>query len=219
MAQATALFAAIEAGDAAGVRRLLAETPALAGARTGAGLPALLFALYRTQGESVDALLAASPELDGFSAAALGREGELGALLARAPDLAAAFSVDGFTVLHLAAFFGQAGVARLLLDAGAGVNAIARNPMRVQPLHSAAAGRHHAVCALLLERGADVNARQHGGWTPLHAAAQHGDRALAELLLAAGADLAACNDEGRSAAAIAEESGHAELAALLRRPR
>ncbi len=216
MAQAAELFAAIQAGDAAGVRRLVAETPALAGARTGEGLPALLFALYRTQRESVEALLAASPELDIFSAAALGREDALGALLARTPELATAFSADGFTALHLAAFFGQAGAARLMLDAGAEVNAVARNPMRVQPLHSAAAGRHHAVCTLLIERGAGVNARQQGGWTPLHAAAQHGDRALAELLLAAGAEPAARNDDGLDAAAIAAASGHAELATLLR---
>ncbi|HZQ37957.1 MAG TPA: ankyrin repeat domain-containing protein [Dehalococcoidia bacterium] len=217
MAQAADLFAAIQAGDAAGVRRLVLETPALAAARTGDGLSALLFALYRTQRESVDALLAASPELDIFSTAALGREAELAALLAQTPALAAAFSADGFTALHLAAFFGHAGAARRLLDAGAEINAVARNPMRVQPLHSAAAGRHHAVCSLLIQRGADVNARQHGGWTPLHAAAQHGDRALAELLLAAGADAAACNDEGRSAAGIAAENGHADLAALLQR--
>lgn len=199
MAQATDLFAAIQAGDAAGVRRLVTETPALAGARTSEGLPALLFALYRTQRQSVEALLAASPELDSFSAAALGHEAELGALLARTPELATALSADGFTALHLAAFFGQTGAARLLLDAGA--------------------GPHHAVCALLVERGADVNARQHGGWTPLHAAAQHGDRPLAELLLAAGADPAARNDEGRSAARIAAESGHVELAELLQPPR
>jgi ankyrin repeat protein len=214
MAQATELFAAIQAGDAAVVRRLVTEAPELAGARSDEGLPALLFALYRTQGDSVDALLAASPQLDIFSTAALGREAELAALLAQTPELATAFSADGFTALHLAAFFGCDGAARRLLDAGADSNAVARNPMRVQPLHSAAAGRHHAVCALLLERGADVNARQQGGWTPLQAAAQHGDRVLAELLLAAGADPGARNDEGRSSAEIAAESGHPNLAAL-----
>src|SRR5579883_1147618 len=136
MALASDLFAAIQSGDAAGVRRLVTETPALAGACSDDGLPALLFALYRTQRESVDALLAASPELDIFSAAALGREAELDALLAQSPELASAFSADGFTALHLAAFFGRAGAARRLLDAGAAVNAVAHNPMLVQPLHS-----------------------------------------------------------------------------------
>ncbi|HLZ69209.1 MAG TPA: ankyrin repeat domain-containing protein [Dehalococcoidia bacterium] len=216
MAQATELFAAIEAGDAATVRGLLAAEPALAGACNAGGLPAVLFALYRMQGESVEALLAARPSLDPFAAAALGREARVAELLKADPARASAFSADGFSALHLAAFFGHAAAARVLLDAGAAVNAVARNPMQVQPLHSAVAGLHHAVCALLLERGAEVNARQQAGWTPLHAAAQHGDRALVRALLAAGADPSQANDAGETAATIAARSDHGELAVLFR---
>jgi ankyrin repeat protein len=49
----------------------------------------------------------------------------------------------------------------------------------------------------LLAHGADVNARQGGGFTALHAAAASSDAELARLLLAAGADATARADDGR----------------------
>ena len=122
------------------------------------------------------------------------------------PGAAADWSPDGFTALHLAAFFGRETVAATLLEHGADVNAVARNPLRVQPLHSAAAAGHTPVARLLLEYGADPNARQEGGFVPLHAAAQAGNDELYELLLASGADQDAATDDGRTAADFRAES-------------
>jgi ankyrin repeat protein len=67
----------------------------------------------------------------------------------------------------------------------------------VQPLHSAAAGGHAAIAALLLERGADPDARQQGGFVPLHAAAARGDEVTARLLLDHGATRDLGADDGR----------------------
>jgi ankyrin repeat protein len=94
----------------------------------------------------------------------------------------------------------------MLLEHGADVGAVARNPLTVQPLHSAAAGGHTVVARLLLEHGADPNARQEGGFVPLHAAAQAGNDELYELLLASGADQDAATDDGRTAAVFRAES-------------
>ena len=41
----------------------------------------------------------------------------------------------------------------------------------------------------MIERGANVNATQHGGWAPLHAAAQNGDIEFARALIDAGAEV------------------------------
>ena len=103
-----------------------------------------------------------------------------------------------------------------LLAQGAEVNLAARNPMKVQPLHSAAAGRHGEVARLLVDAGADVSARQQGGYTPLHAAAQNGDVEMARLLLARGADPAARNDEGKSPIGLAADAGNTELLKVLK---
>lgn len=203
-------------GDAAALAALLAEQPQAAGARDGAGVSLALQARYRGRLDLVDVVLAASPALDVFDAAGLGRVDRLAELLDEDPGAVAAVSGDGFTPLHLAAFFGHLDAARLLLDRGADPAAVAANPMAVQPLHSAAAGGATALAELLLDRGAPPDARQHGGFTPLHAAAQHGDERLVARLLAAGADPAAATDDGRTAADLAAAAGHDDLADRLR---
>jgi len=45
------------------------------------------------------------------------------------------------------------------------------------------------VAKLLIDAGAEVNARQGGGFTPLHSVAQGGDVEFARLLAEAGADV------------------------------
>jgi ankyrin repeat protein len=210
------LIEAVNAGDADRVLELVATDPALANARDGDGVSAIMLARYRSDRDTTDALLTADPELDIFEATSLGYIDRLRERLDEDPARATAFSSDGFTALHFAAFFGKGEAAKALIEAGADVNATSRNGMRVQPLHSAAAGRHHEVCRILLAAGADVNARQQDAYTPLHAAAQHGDAELVELFLSAGADPTARLDSGATPAESAESAGHLDVAQRVR---
>src|ERR671937_2753270 len=151
----------------------------------------LLQAVYRGDQEKAEQLLAENPQLDIFEAAALGRTERLRELLDEDPSLANAWAEDGFQPLGLASFFGHAEAARLLVERGAEVNSASRNQMKVMPLHSAAAtsdpDARYALAKLLLEHGADPNARQQDDYTPLMAAEQHGDARLTELLRQHGA--------------------------------
>lgn len=209
------MFDAIDAGDEARLGELLATESGLAGERDADGVSAALHARYRDNHDAVAQLLATDPELDVFDAAGLGRPDRLAELLAGDLGLAVAFASDGFTPLHLAAFFGQTEAARLLLDAAAQPSVVSRNPLQVMPLHSAAAGSHVGVARLLVAAGADVNATQPHGYTPLHAAAQNGNAELTELLLAAGANPAARTDDGQTPADLATAAGHTALASRL----
>lgn len=215
MASARELIAAVEAGESDRVAELVAAEPELAAARNNEGVSALMLARYRSDRATLDALLAADPELDVHEAAALGYLDRLRALIDD-PDALGARSADGYTPLHFAAFFAKPEVARILLEAGAPVDAVADNESRVQPIHSAAAGRQADICRLLIAAGADVNARQEDGFAPLHAAAQNGDPEMVELFLSAGAEPGALTDDGRTAADLAEADAHPDVARRLR---
>ena len=201
------LFIAIEAGNVGGVETILDADPSAGAARDESGVSALMRALYRFDPELVEIVRARTGAFDVFEAAALGDVDRLRVVLEGEPSTATAYSGDGFTSLHFAAFFGNPEAVSLLIERGAEVDAFGRGWMTGTALHSGVSRLHSEVVRLLLEAGANPDLRQSGGWTPLHAAAMNGDLASVELLLAAGADPAATNDEGRSVADLAGESG------------
>jgi ankyrin repeat protein len=207
---------AVRAGDADTLRAVLAREPAAPGARADGGDSPLLMALYTGRRDLAELLLAHGRRPDAFEAAALGYVDRLRALVDAEPGAVTRFSSDGWTLLHLAGFFGHVDAMRLLLERGADVRATSINTMRNTPLHATLAGPSGiAGVRLLAEAGADVNARQHGGYTALHSAAQHGAVDVIDLLLDHGAapDLAA--DDGRRPVDFAREREHADAAARL----
>jgi len=119
------------------------------------------------------------------------------ALLQSDPSLASTYTDDGWTPLHLAA---TPEIAGMLLDAGADIQARNRHKFAGpgnSPLHGATYLNRQDVVRVLLERGADPNARDNAGLTALHLAAGNGWVDCARALLEAGADAnARTNGEG-----------------------
>jgi ankyrin repeat protein len=132
------------------------------------------------------AALARERDLTVFEAAALGA---LEALIERCeedPSRVSAYAEDGWTPLHLAAFFGNLEIARELLRRQAVVDARSLNG-NVTPLQSACAGDHPLVASLLIAAGADVHAKQDSGHTALDSARRNGNAEIVEVLVTAGA--------------------------------
>ncbi len=209
------LLQAITRGDLERVRTVLGEAPSLAGTRNVDGISPVLWALYHQQPEIVAALLEHQPPLDAFDAAAVGDLAAVEKNVAADPTCLARWSPDGWTMLHLAAYFARPEVVHFLLAHGADPNAVTNNGMDNRPLHAAIAGQSSQIVAALLAKGAQPNVQQTGGFTPLHAAARQGAEPLVQQLLAAGASKNEVDDAGKTAADHAQEKGHAQLALLL----
>jgi ankyrin repeat protein len=183
------IFESIKAGDIDAVRAAVKDDPSVAAARDDDGRSAVRAALYIHNQKLADVLLEAKPELDVFDAAAAGDVDRLTELLDGDPDLIGAWSEDGYSPLHFAAFFDRGKALRLLLDRGADVGAVSRNDMEVQPLHSAVAANSREVVAALLTAGADPNAKQRGGFTPLMGAEENeAEGEMVRLLMDHGAE-------------------------------
>jgi ankyrin repeat protein len=215
MQNAATVFQAIRTGDLDLLRDIVGADPTCAAARDASGMSALMHARYAQRTDMVEALLTARPPLDVFEAGMLGDHPRLDEILDGDSAAARAWSADGFTSLHLAAYFGQPAAVETLLEAGADARAVSRNGMKLSPIHSAIAARRKDIARILLAGGADPNVRQAGGWTPLHSAAHQGDVEAVDLLLAHGADPRLRSDDGRDAAAMAAEAKHEALAQRL----
>jgi ankyrin repeat protein len=216
MEPAQEIFDAVRAGDVGRLEALLKADPGLANVRNERGHSPVLIAQYHHRQDALQVLLAAKPELDLFDAASVGATARVAELLDRDPTRINAYSSDGFYPLGLAAFFGHPETVKVLLSRGADVAQAARNPMKVQPLHAAAAGRSFDAVRMLVDAGAPVNGKQEKGWTPLHEAVRQGNAEMTRYLLAHGADPKLQNDEGASAIGLAAKEGRQDMLKLLK---
>ena len=205
----------VKHGNLAAVSAALNEDPSLLDAPNESGQTAFVLAKYYRQENVADYLLSHNPTMDLFSGCIAGLTPYVLRQIDSNPELLEAHNKDGWTPLHLAAFFGHADLVKELLNRGVYTEIRSENSMRNTALHAAAAGRKLDIMRLLLENGADAGAKQEGGWTALHAAAQNGDREMLELLLAHGADLNDRADNQQCALDLALLKGHREVAALL----
>lgn len=205
---------AIKAGDAVRVAALIDADPAALHTVEDKVTP-LLLALYHGKSEVARLLIDRGTPVSFAEACALGDEKRAKEMLAADPSLIHSRSADGYPSAGLAIFFKHGELARWLIEQGADVHAYAENANRVAPVHAAAAACDHETMRLLLERGADPNARQVMDYTPLHGAASRGDIEMAKLLLAHGADRAAKGSDGATIADIARNHGHPEFAEWL----
>ena len=126
-----------------------------------------------------------------------------------------AMNANGHPALWSAAKFGNMECARVLLAAGADVNATSDINNGHQPLHAAAFFNHVAMAELLLDNGASVSSLAANESVPLHLAAAEGSLAVAELLLRRGADAGAVRVDGIAALHLAAQHGFVELVSLL----
>ncbi|MDP1535056.1 MAG: ankyrin repeat domain-containing protein [Rubrivivax sp.] len=176
-------------------------------------------AIDRDDARTVSNLLAR-----GFDPNAVSEQGQVGLYLALredAPKITAALlahpaiKVDqsngvGETPLMMAALRGRVDWMQRLLERGAAINRDGWTP-----LHYAASGPEPKAVALMLDRGARIDARAPNGSTALMMAARYGDEASVTLLLQRGADPKLENDKRHHAGDFARMGGREALSEKL----
>jgi ankyrin repeat protein len=119
------------------------------------------------------------------------------------------------TALHMAAYNGHTETVKYLIDHGATVDC--RDSQGKTPLIHACTGPFADSVRVLIEAGADVNARDATErFTPLMMAAGLGQPEVVELLLENKADATLLDDDQESAADHARNAGHPAIVEMLK---
>ena len=195
---------------------LLSQKPELATQTTSHLISPILLACYYKKQEIAAAIAEFVDELSIFDACAVGKFDDITLLVFKNPRSINSYSVDGFTPLGLACYFGHEDIARFLVMKGAEVNVASKNGFNVFPIHSAVAANNFTIAKMLLSSGAYPNVCQKSGVAPLHTAAQLGNIEMIILLLEHGAEIGLRMEGGKLPADLAEEKGFKEIAEILR---
>ena len=235
---------AVKAGNKETVRSLLSELGDVNAPRSD-GATALAWAVHRDDLEMAELLIRAGADVNAaneygmtpLKLACTNRNAAIVEKLLNAKANPAEAGGAGEPPLLTCARGGNAEAVKLLLAHGASVDV--REPFRGQTaLMWAVAEKHPEVTRVLIEKGADVNAKSNiiemhkpkfleyyeadshivtakGGFTPLMFAARTGDLESARILVAAGAKVNEVAPEYGTALGVASASGQEEVALFL----
>jgi len=221
------LFQAIREGDAGKAEALMQDTSALK-ARDEYGNTPLMTAAWLADAAVLDRLLKAGADVNASNKAgatallyASAFEDKARLLIASGADVKAQSKLGNTGLILAARKPGNSRTVKLLLERGANVRS--KNVFGTTALMCAAAAVDMDSVRLLLDAGADINARPNmdvdgfimgGGRTALMWAAFLGSEPLAKLLLERGARIDALTQIG-SALGQSAWGGHAAMALLL----
>ncbi len=237
MDHAAAMLRAARDGDVSQVQTLVSQHPDLVRATDEHLKTPLHWAAERDHDRIAEALIAAGADIEAktsWGATPLDWAATMGSV--RVADVLLGQGAQGMNLV-MAASLGKSGLVRGFLDSGVPLASVARRPapkasdehwvpdsacikgdVISDAFYAACRNGHTDIAALLLERGADINAKGVFGGTGLHWAAINGHQATVEFLLAHGADRHITDTKFASAPeGWAAEGEHAAIRELLRR--
>ncbi|MCA5006719.1 ankyrin repeat domain-containing protein [Sphingobacterium bovistauri] len=206
----------IETGNHIDLEHFLSNDSSQLKEKTRQNISPLLLACYCQKPQLVQIILKFTTSITIHEACAAGLLQHVQMMIEHKKDIVEEFSTQNITALGIATHFNQEDIVRLLLLHKANPNIPSQNGQQIYPLHTALSNNNSNISKMLIEAGAEVNVKQHGGNTPLHFAAQHGNIEMIIILLEQGADITALNDIRESSADLASKKGFREIAEILK---
>ncbi|MCJ7841969.1 ankyrin repeat domain-containing protein [Lederbergia sp. NSJ-179] len=211
---------AVKAKNLDKVKQILNQDANLVNAKNIEGETAVLMSAYFHANEIKELLLERGAELDIYEASAVGATDRVKEILRHSPELLNSHNKDGYTLLGLSSYFGNEKTVEYLLKTGADVNLFGKDgKVSNTALHAAIAANHEKIVKMLLDNGANANAKCRGnirsGFTPLHVAVYFNRMSMIKILLDHGADKEICNDNDQTPAYYARQIGNDELAEMI----
>ena len=237
MSEAVAILQAAKNGDGAAVGRLLSNNPGLVHATDDHLKTPLHWAAERDNHDVAKVLLYSGAELEArtsWGATPLDWAATMGST--KVADLLLARGAQGMNLVT-AASLGKLDLVRKFLDSGVPLAALTMGTVPAEPndqwtadsarmkrdvishaFYGTCRNGYTAVASLLLEHGADLNAKGFFGGTALHWAAINGHKETVAFLLSRGADVTIRDSKFDSTPeGWAAEGGHDEIRELLHR--
>jgi ankyrin repeat protein len=119
------------------------------------------------------------------------------------------------TALMISAWKGRIGAVKELIAADADVNAKTKWGGYTVLMY-AALGGNPEIFNMLIDKGADVQAKAAGGWTTLFSAVKRDNLEIIRLLLQKGLDINAKTENGDTPLSVAREAGRIDVVQYLK---
>lgn len=205
------IISTIESGNFKLLSRQLIADPSLATNTHKSGISALMLALYYKREDMAKVISDYCESYNLGEMIALDKQSAVEEHITHPSFNIEQYSPDGFLPIHYAAFFARPKLLNLFITKGANINKTTNNESEVSPIHSAVAGSDYTCVKLLCDAKADINAKQHGGWTALMAASKAGRMDMVDELLSHGATIHITADNGLTALDLAESAGNTKV--------
>ena len=124
------------------------------------------------------------------------------------------YTNDGNTCLVLAAGNGHTETVRTLLYTPE-MDVNQSNTLGFTPLHLAVLKKHSNVVQVLINAGADIEAKGFDGSSPLHCVCEVGELEIAKMLVEAGADVCVVDDSSETSLIRSARDGYTEIVRYL----
>lgn len=190
------------------IENILREDVSILGIPNQDGITPLLYALYTGKKKLAEKMYSKNFNFSIFEYIGMQDIERVKDCINKEPTVVNGYSLDGWTALHLASFWGNKKIVLLLIEHGAiqDIPSKSKASSGNSALQAAIAMQQFEIVELLLSKGANPNFLQKpSNFTPLHIAASRDNEKIISLLLEKGADKTQKSTDGKLPIDIARE--------------